>query len=240
MGEFKKIKPPIFNGEIETGEEAEAWLSGMQKYFQIYNYSSELKARMAIYNLTEKEDIWWQDIKRVKNIKECKITWKTFKRYFKKQYLSEQYYEGKAKEFYELKLGNLTMKYFCSKFLSLLRYVPYIVDEKPKIQCFLSCLPASYKYRIEFDNPKTLEEAMCKDKLCFEQYKTEMKMLKIGRERKLKDLIHEEKKENFSIRTLLKGFREITTEIISLITHLKIETQNQQLFIIKKLPKRNQ
>ncbi len=52
--EFKKIKPPTFNGEVETGEEAEAWLSGMKKYFQIYNYSGELKARMAIYNLTGK------------------------------------------------------------------------------------------------------------------------------------------------------------------------------------------
>ena len=37
LGEFKKIKPPVFNGEIEKGEEVEAWLSGMKKYFQIYN-----------------------------------------------------------------------------------------------------------------------------------------------------------------------------------------------------------
>ena len=51
-GEFKKNKPPTFNGEIEKGEEAESWLSGMKKYFQIYNYSNQLKARMAIYNLT--------------------------------------------------------------------------------------------------------------------------------------------------------------------------------------------
>ena len=36
-GELKNIKPPIFNGEIEKGEEAKAWLSGMKKYFQIYN-----------------------------------------------------------------------------------------------------------------------------------------------------------------------------------------------------------
>jgi hypothetical protein len=132
-GEFKKIKPPTFNGEVETGEEVEAWLSGMQKYFQIYNYSSELKSWMAIYNLTEKEDIWCQDIKRVKRIKEMKITWKTFNRYFKTQYLSKQYYEGKAKEFCELTLGNITMKDLCSEFMSLLRYVPYIVDEDPKI-----------------------------------------------------------------------------------------------------------
>ena len=33
--EFKKIKPPTFNGEIEKGEEAEAQLFGMKKYFQV-------------------------------------------------------------------------------------------------------------------------------------------------------------------------------------------------------------
>jgi len=69
-GEFKKIKPPMFNGEVEKVEETEAWLSGMKKYFHIYNYYDRLKARMAIYNLTGKADIWWQDIKKVKNIKE--------------------------------------------------------------------------------------------------------------------------------------------------------------------------
>jgi hypothetical protein len=62
------------------------------------------------------------------------MTWKTLKRYFNKQYLYKQYYEGKSKEFYEPKLRNLTMKYLCSKFLSLFHYVPYTVDEKPKIQ----------------------------------------------------------------------------------------------------------
>ena len=30
-GEFKKIKPPVFNGKVEKGEEAKAWLLGMKK-----------------------------------------------------------------------------------------------------------------------------------------------------------------------------------------------------------------
>ena len=72
-GEFKNIKPPTFNGEIEKGEEAEAWLSGMKKYFQIYNYSNQLKERMTIYNLIGKEEILWKHIKRVKGIKEKNI-----------------------------------------------------------------------------------------------------------------------------------------------------------------------
>ena len=56
-GEFKKIKPPTFNGETKKGEKAESWLSRMKKYFQICNYSNELKARMTIYNLTRKAGI---------------------------------------------------------------------------------------------------------------------------------------------------------------------------------------
>ena len=69
----------MFNSVSEKEEEAEAWLSGMKKYFQIYNYSNELKVKIVISNLTGKADIWWQDIKTVKGIKEQYITWKTFK-----------------------------------------------------------------------------------------------------------------------------------------------------------------
>ena len=63
----------------------------------------------------------------------------------------------------------MTMKDLNIKFLSLLRYVPYLVDEKPKVQQFISCLPYHIKDRIEYDNPKTLEEAMRKANFCFEQ-----------------------------------------------------------------------
>ena len=87
-GEFEKIKPPTFNGEIEKGVELESCLSGIKKYFQIYNYSNQLKARMTIYNLSGKAYIWWQDLKRVKGIKENNVNWSTFKRYFKNKFLS--------------------------------------------------------------------------------------------------------------------------------------------------------
>ena len=83
----------MFNGEIEMGEEVEAWLGGMKKCFQIHNYLDELKAKMAIYNLTRKEDIWWKHIKKVKGKKERNVTWKKFKKLFKRMFLLEQYYE---------------------------------------------------------------------------------------------------------------------------------------------------
>ena len=68
-----------------------------------------------------------------------------FKNIFKRKYLSEQYYEEKAKEFYELSLGYMAIKELCSMFFSLLHCIPYIIDEKPKIQCFLKFLPMMFK-----------------------------------------------------------------------------------------------
>ena len=63
------------------------------------------------------------------------------------------------------------MEEYANKFLELLRYVRYIKDERVKIQHFLSGLPLSYKDKIEFYEPRTLEEAVRKAKCCYEQSK---------------------------------------------------------------------
>jgi hypothetical protein len=39
-GEMNKIKPPTFDGEHKKDEDAETWLLGMRKYFQLHNYST--------------------------------------------------------------------------------------------------------------------------------------------------------------------------------------------------------
>ena len=48
--EFRKDKPPTFDGDIKTRQEAEAWLIGIKKYFQVQDYSGNMKARIAIFN----------------------------------------------------------------------------------------------------------------------------------------------------------------------------------------------
>jgi hypothetical protein len=63
-------------------------------------------------------------------------------------------------ELFKLKLGNMTLDEYEKKFLELLRYIGYIKVEKVKIHRFLSELPAFYKDKIKFDEPKTLEETI--------------------------------------------------------------------------------
>ena len=63
------------------------------------------------------------------------------------------------------------MEGYENKIPEILRYVRYIKDEKVKIQHFLSGLPQSYIVRIEFYEPRTLEEAIRKAKYCYEKIK---------------------------------------------------------------------
>ena len=59
QGELVKIKPPTFVGEDKKGEDVEAWLLGMRKYLQLHYYSSNMEAKISIYNLQGKDFVWW-------------------------------------------------------------------------------------------------------------------------------------------------------------------------------------
>jgi len=137
-----------------------------------------MKVKMAIYNLKGKANIWWQNLKLAKGLKEKQLEFPDFKKYFKKKYLSEIYYERKMKEFFESQLGQMTMDDLINKFMELLRFVPYIREDKVKIQWFLSCLPQSYRDRIEFDNSKSLSESFRKARMYYDQYKQQVEFPK--------------------------------------------------------------
>jgi hypothetical protein len=79
--EFKKAKPPTFDGEIKK-REVEGWLLGLKKHFRVHNYSENTKARIAIFNLNGGASIRWEDLKELKGLKESKLTWRQFEKYF--------------------------------------------------------------------------------------------------------------------------------------------------------------
>jgi hypothetical protein len=82
QGELRKLKPPYFGGEREREDDAESWLLGLRRYFQLHNYSSNLEARIATYHLHWKDEMWWDQLKKVEHVNESRITWKLFKKYF--------------------------------------------------------------------------------------------------------------------------------------------------------------
>jgi hypothetical protein len=168
-GEMNKIKPPTFDGEHQKEEDVETWLLGMRKYFQLQNYSSHAKRRIVMYQLKGKASMWWDQLVQVQHIREKDITWKEFRRYFERKYLTKRYYDRKMKEFFELKLGSMTIDEYERKFLELLKYVPFIKEETVKIHRYLSGLPPSIGDKIQYDDPKTMEETIRRAKCLYEQ-----------------------------------------------------------------------
>jgi hypothetical protein len=131
---LRKQNHPLSMEKLRRGKKQKFWLLGLKKYFRVHDYYENLKARITIFNLNGKASIWWEDLRNVKGIHEKDLSWKQFEKYFKKKYLLEKYFDGKTKEFYELKMGQLTIDEYINKFLELIRYVPYIKDEKVKMQ----------------------------------------------------------------------------------------------------------
>ena len=76
-----------------------------------------MKSRIALFILKGKEEIWWEDVKWVRDIKMDDLSWHEFKRLFRKKYLSQRCYNSKAKELYELKMGSMIDEEYTTKFL---------------------------------------------------------------------------------------------------------------------------
>ena len=131
---MKKAKPPTFNGEMKKLWDADAWLLGMRKFFRLHDYSENMKAMITTFSLKGKVDIWWEDVKNVKGIDEDDLIWHAFESLLKQNYLSERYYEDGAKDCYELWMGSIVNEEYTSIFLELLRYVPYLKEEKGKVR----------------------------------------------------------------------------------------------------------
>jgi hypothetical protein len=85
--------------------------------------------------------MWWDQLVQVRNIVEKTVTWKEFKKYFEKNYLTKRYYDKKMKELFELKLRSTTIDEYERRFLALLKYVSFIKDEIVNIQRYLSGFP---------------------------------------------------------------------------------------------------
>ena len=109
------------------------------------------------------------------------------------------------------------MKELCSKFLSLLCYVPYIIDEKLRIQHFLSCLPLMFKGRIKYQNLKSLEETMRNTNLRYDQNKENDKVYLNGKIKYLKVLKIKSKVQNFikKLGISIEDIKEIVLKIIN-------------------------
>jgi len=72
----------------------------MRKLFRFHDYLENMKAKITLFSLKGKIDIWWEYVNNVKGIDQYDLPWHAFYRLFKKKYLVYRYYDDRAREFY--------------------------------------------------------------------------------------------------------------------------------------------
>jgi hypothetical protein len=135
----------------------------------VNNYSSLEEGRIGIYQLKGKTSMWWDQYVQVQHIDEKKMTWREFERHFQRKCMTKRYYDKKMKEFFELKIGSMTIDEYERRFLELLKYFSLIKYEKVNIQRYLSGLTPFIGDLIQYDDPKTLEETIVKAMCLYDQ-----------------------------------------------------------------------
>ena len=155
--DIKRISPPKFDGTT-LGDGAENWLSEMEKYFAIRNFSEETKAIWGAYQLSHEASSWWDNRKVELNIVESDITWDQFKGYFRQRWLPQLYFDRKMTEFQNWSQGRLSVTEYWEGFTKLLKYVPqYQADEKFRIRKFIMGLNPIIGGEVDVHGPTTMD-----------------------------------------------------------------------------------
>ena len=69
LDEFKKSKPLTFDGELKKPKDVEAWFLGTRKFFEMHDYTKNMKAMKVIFSPKGKANIWWEEVKCVKGMR---------------------------------------------------------------------------------------------------------------------------------------------------------------------------
>jgi len=64
---------------LKNIEDVEVWFLGMRKLFQLHNYTKNMKYRIVIFIVKGKVDIWWENVKCVRDITIKELSWHEFK-----------------------------------------------------------------------------------------------------------------------------------------------------------------
>jgi hypothetical protein len=88
------------------------------------------------------------------------------------------------KDSLEFKLGSMTMVEYERQLLELLKYVDFIKDEEVNIYRFFHGLPSIFSDKIQYDDPKTLEENIRRDKCLYDHHRGRQTFQKVWEDKK--------------------------------------------------------
>ena len=118
---FRKNHPLKFSGDYDP-EGARLWLAKTEKIFEATGCLEEHKVPCATFMLQGEAENWWKFVKPAIAAPGGVIPWNAFKDKFLDNYFPRDLRKRKAREFLDLKQGNMSVGEYTTKFNELLKY----------------------------------------------------------------------------------------------------------------------
>jgi hypothetical protein len=96
--ELEKVEFPEFFGALD-GVVAEAWLENMAMCFALREYTSNMKVRMAFFQLKGSSLLWCKMLLPQLNMVVEDMSWELFEEWFRERYLSKEFIEHYLNDF---------------------------------------------------------------------------------------------------------------------------------------------
>ena len=159
--ELEKVKFLKFFGAPD-GAAAEAWLENMEMCFALCDYTSNMKVRMAVFQLKGSALLWWKTLLPQLNMAVEDVSWELFEERFRERYLSDEFIEHQLNEFNALRQGGRTVPEYEARFMELLWYALHMNTEKLKVNRFVFGLNGSLRAKVRILMPQTLHDVVQK------------------------------------------------------------------------------
>ncbi|XP_073018003.1 uncharacterized protein [Primulina eburnea] len=164
ISQFQELRPSKFFGN-ESGEKAASWLKSINHLFNLLEYSQDIKLKLAIYQLKDRAQLWWEATEEAMKDSGESITWDAFRAHFTQEYAPPSYYAAKEEEFNQLVQGNKSVVEYASQFSALLPYVPHVArNDQAKLSRFLHGLQRTVHTLVMTGSPNTYIQAVEKAK----------------------------------------------------------------------------
>ncbi|XP_075506788.1 uncharacterized protein LOC142543424 [Primulina tabacum] len=162
VARFQNMHPAKFFGN-EGSDRAEGWLKHMEFLFNTVHYDSDRRLTMAVLQLRDRAQRWWEATTNVLQQTGSQISWEVFRAKFLQEYAPPSYYSARESEFHRLVQGNMSVEEYARQLSALLTYVPHVaVSEKGKISKFLEGLDYQIHAMVMVGSPTTYAEAVDK------------------------------------------------------------------------------
>ncbi|XP_073129646.1 uncharacterized protein [Henckelia pumila] len=160
MARFQSMRPARFLG-TEDGERATGCLKGMKNLFKVMGYTSEEKLNLAICQLKDRAQLWWEATEASLIGAGQEINWESFCAQFFQEFAPPSYFSSKEAVFNRLVQGNSTVVEYHSKFSSLFAYVPHVAsNDKNKLSRFLQGLNRTIYTLVKTSKPTNYAAAV--------------------------------------------------------------------------------